>query len=143
MMVDPDAFPWPHMIPALLGKYKILEVSIPQLDLPTFLLLSGLLEEVSGTSDPLMDLATVVLLASMPRSTPPILSPVSPGASAGSPIAPPLIPSLASPAATMQLPMPTAVPLVSPLQTSHPKTAGIPVAQSTSFYVAAALTTEL
>lgn len=115
MIVDQKALPHPYVVSTLLGKYGILEVSVPPLDLPILLFPSGLQEEMSGTSDPLMDVAHTILLASMPGLTPPIFSLPSLSKSAGSLITLILVLSSVLLAATAQIPVPTIALPVPPL----------------------------
>lgn len=61
--IDLEALPYPHIVSLLLGKYEIPETLVPLLDLLSLSLSLGLLEEISGISDPLMDLAYIGLLA--------------------------------------------------------------------------------
>lgn len=112
MTVDLDASPCLYIILLIFGKYEVLEVSLPQLNIPALLLLLGILKEVSRVSDPLMNPATAALLASTPGLTAPTSSPASPSASGGSLMAPPLTLPLILPIATVQIPMLTAVRLV-------------------------------
>lgn len=48
--MGPEAPPHPYMVSTLLGKYELLEVSVPLLDLPALLLLLEILEEMSRMS---------------------------------------------------------------------------------------------
>lgn len=95
MTIDPEAPPCPYVISTLLGEYEVLEVSVPLLHLPVLLLLLGLLEEMSSTSDPLMNPIHAAFPALMLGLTPPISFLPSPSASAGLLITLPLVPSLA------------------------------------------------
>lgn len=134
MIVDPEGPPYPHVISILLGEYEILEVSILPLNLPTLLLLLGLWEEMSRMLDPMMDLAHIALLMSMPGWAPPVSSLTSPSISAGSLIALPIIPSLVLPTAAVQLLLPTIAPPMPPLRTSLPEKVPIPAPQSASLF---------
>lgn len=57
MIVDPQALPHLYMVSLFFGKIDISEVLVPPLDLPGLSLPSGLLEEMFGTLDLLIDLA--------------------------------------------------------------------------------------
>lgn len=114
MTMDLEAPHNPCLISTLLGGYEIPKVSIPPLDLPTLSFPLGLLEEISGMSDPLIDLAHIILLMSTPGLTPPISFQPYLRTLAGSLIALPLTLLLIHPTATMKLPVPTIAPLVSP-----------------------------
>lgn len=136
-MVDTDAPPHPLIILTMLGEFEIPEVTLPLLNIPAMPLPSWMLEVVSGTSDPLVDLATVVLLVSTPGSTPAKSTIASSSASAGFFIAQPLVPSTTPPAATVPLSILLAISLVPLLVPSLPAGAEIPAAQSASFFAAA------
>lgn len=130
MAVDPEAPPSPCLISSLLGEIKILEVSIPPLDLPALSFPMELLEKMSNISDVLLDLANITLLMSMPGSTPPILSSPFPSVSSRSLIALPLILLLISHTVTVQLLVLTVAPPVPFLLTNVPEKVGIPMAQT-------------
>lgn len=66
MSMDPGAPLCFYVISLLLGKFEVPEVSLSQLNISALSLPSGILEKVSRTSDPLIDLATIVSLASIP-----------------------------------------------------------------------------
>lgn len=80
--MDPEAPPYPHMVSMQVGQYKIPEVSVPPLDFPALLLLSGLLEEISEISDLLMDLVHATLLDLMLGLNAPVSSLPLPSVSA-------------------------------------------------------------
>lgn len=134
MTVDPEAPPPPHMVLTLLGEYEIPKVSVPLQDLPTLLLLLGLLEKMFKMLDLLMDLMHAVFLALMLDLTPPIFSPPSPSMSTRPLITPHLVLSWTPPAAIMQLLVPTIALPMYLLQTTLPENIMIPAVQAVSLF---------
>lgn len=135
--VDLDASPHSCMISSLLGEFEILGVTLPLLIIPTFSLPLGILEEVYSISDPLIDLATIIMLSSTLGSTSTISAIASPSASAHFLIASPLETSTIPPTVTVQLPILSATLPVPLLKTSLPEVMGIPTVQATLFFTAA------
>lgn len=75
MTVDPEVPLYPCILLTVLGEFALPEVSLPPLTIPPVSVPSGIFEEVSWVSDPLTDLATVLLLASTTISMPVVSTP--------------------------------------------------------------------